>query len=301
MFIMKSKTLKIPTSRADLSVLFVRINQELLSMNQRIETDTMGEIKVDDEKLWGAQTQRSLENFNIGREKMPIEVIHALALIKKASAIANNKLGILSKDKMELIINSADEILNHRLDDQFPLSVWQTGSGTQTNMNVNEVISNYAIKITGGKLGSKNPIHPNDDVNKSQSTNDVFPCAMQISSALEITGSLIPSSLKLLEVLNDKKEKFKNIIKCGRTHLQDAVPITLGQEFSGYAEQVRASIERIKYALNDVYCLPIGGTAVGTGLNAPKGFDALTSELISDFTKLPFKPAEKKFAVHGQP
>ena len=265
-------------------------------MNYRIESDTMGEIKVDNDKFWGAQTQRSLENFNIGREKMPMEIIHALALIKKASAISNNKLGILTKDKMDAIVLACDEILNNKLDEHFPLSIWQTGSGTQTNMNVNEVISNFAISKMGGKLGSKIPIHPNDDVNKSQSSNDVFPTAMQLSAGIEINKNLLPKAQSLLLTLNKKSKDFMKIIKCGRTHLQDAVPVSLGQEFSGYAEQLRASIERIKNALPDVYSLPIGGSAVGTGLNVPKGFDTTVTELISGFTGMPFKSAQNKFA-----
>ena len=266
-------------------------------MNYRIESDTMGEIKVDNDKFWGAQTQRSLENFNIGHEKMPMEVIYALALIKKVCAVSNNKLGKLSKDKMEAIVNACDEILNHKLDDDFPLSIWQTGSGTQTNMNVNEVVSNFAILKMGGQLGSKTPIHPNDDVNKSQSSNDVFPTAMQVSAAIEINKKLIPAAENMLGTLNKKSEEYQKIIKCGRTHLQDAVPITLGQEFSGYAEQMRASIERIKNALSDVYFLPIGGSAVGTGINVPKGFDVSVCELLSHFTGLTFKPAQNKFAL----
>jgi fumarate hydratase class II len=265
-------------------------------MDYRIESDTMGEIKVENDKYWGSQTQRSIENFNFGRETMPEELIHALTLIKKACAVANNKLSDLAPEKMKAITEACDEVLTHTLDKHFPLSVWQTGSGTQTNMNVNEVISNLAILKMGGKMGSKKPVHPNDDVNQSQSTNDVFPSAMQVAAAVEITKKLIPHASSLLVALNDKSNEFMHIVKTGRTHLQDAVPITLGQEFSGYAEQVRASIERIKSALPDVYDLPVGGTAVGTGLNAPKGFDAMVCKLISEYTNLPFKPARNKYA-----
>ncbi|MGA2142010.1 MAG: class II fumarate hydratase [Brevinematales bacterium] len=266
-------------------------------MDFRIETDTMGEMRVADDKLWGSQTQRSLENFNIGNEKMPVEIIRALALIKKAAAVSNNKLSRLRADKMEAICKACDEILSGRLDGHFPLSVWQTGSGTQTNMNVNEVISNYAILSMGGQPGSKKPVHPNDDVNMSQSSNDVFPTAMQVAAALEISGRLLPASMKLFDALTEKSAGFRDIIKCGRTHLQDAVPITLGQEFSGYAEQVRASIERIKNAMPDIYELPVGGSAVGTGINVPEGFDASVCGLLSGYTNLDFKPARNKFAL----
>jgi fumarate hydratase class II len=266
-------------------------------MEYRIESDTMGEISVDNSKLWGSQTQRSLENFRIGYEKMPMEVISALALIKKACAVSNNRLGALPEDKMRAISLACDEILSGRLDDQFPLSVWQTGSGTQTNMNVNEVISNYAILKMGGKLGSKFPVHPNDDVNKSQSSNDIFPAAMQVAAAMLINKSLLPSLFSMLKTLEKKSGEFSGIIKCGRTHLQDAVPITLGQEFSGYAAQVRSSMERIEKSLAGIYLLPVGGSAVGTGLNVPEGFDRLVCEEISLYTGLPFEPARNKFSL----
>ncbi len=266
-------------------------------MEYRIESDTMGETRVENDKLWGSQTQRSLENFNIGHENMPVEIIYALAMIKKASAVANNKLSILPAEKMEAICRACDEILSGRLEDHFPLSIWQTGSGTQTNMNVNEVVSNFSILSMGGKLGSKNPVHPNDDVNMSQSSNDVFPSAMQVAAAIEIDKNLMPSAQGLLAALNQKSGEFSDIIKCGRTHLQDAVPITLGQEFSGYAEQVRASIDRVKSALPDVHELPVGGSAVGTGINVPEGFGSAVCALISEYTNLPFKPARNKFAL----
>ena len=217
--------------------------------------------------------------------------------LEKACAVANNKLGILPVDVMEAIAEASDQIIGRKLDDHFPLSVWQTGSGTQTNMNVNEVISNFAIIKMGGTPGSKKPVHPNDDVNRSQSSNDVFPTAMQVSAAIEVNQKLIPAAEKLLETLHRKSGEFQDIIKCGRTHLQDAVPITLGQEFSGYAEQVRASIERIKAAMPDVYSLPIGGSAVGTGINVPKGFDSTVCGLLSEFTGLEFNPAQNKFAL----
>jgi fumarate hydratase class II len=265
-------------------------------MSYRIESDTMGEIKVENDKFWGCQTQRTIENFQIGKETMPIEMIRALAMIKKACSISNEKLGVLTSEKSEMIVNACDEILNGKLDGHFPLSIWQTGSGTQTNMNVNEVISNYAIYKSGGILGSKKPIHPNDDVNKSQSTNDVFPTAMQVSAALEINNNLIPRSDALLDALNKKSDEFHDVIKTGRTHLQDAVPLTLGQEFSGYAEQIRSSIARIKASLTDIYNLPVGGSAVGTGLNVPEGFDMEVCGLLAEYTGIPFKPAPNKFA-----
>jgi fumarate hydratase, class II len=266
-------------------------------VDYRIETDTMGQMKVRNDKFWGCQTQRSLENFNIGREKIPMELITTLALIKKASAIANNKLSKLSMDKMTAIVGACDAIIGRGLDDNFPLSIWQTGSGTQTNMNVNEVISNYAIVQLGGRAGSKIPIHPNDDVNRSQSSNDVFPTAMQVSAVVETVNRFIPAAQAMLDTLNAKTIEFRSIIKSGRTHLQDAVPITLGQEFSGYAEQVRASINRIEQAKTDLYELPIGGSAVGTGITVPKGFDAMVCELLSEYTEMPFRPALNKYAL----
>jgi fumarate hydratase class II len=266
-------------------------------MDYRIESDTMGEMRIEKGKLWGAQTQRSLENFNFGNERMPMKVINALILLKKACAVSNNRLGILPDDKMKAILSACDEILNGSFDDQFPLSVWQTGSGTHTNMNVNEVISNLAIRKMGGTPGSRTPVHPNDDVNKSQSSNDIFPAAMQLSAALEINKSLLPAAEGMLGTLNKKAVGFKGMIKSGRTHLQDAVPITLGQEFSGYAEQVRASIERIKSTLPEIYYLPVGGSAVGTGINVPKGFDKLVCEQVTSYTGLPFRPSRNKFAL----
>jgi fumarate hydratase class II len=265
-------------------------------MGYRIEHDGMGEVRVADDRLWGAQTQRSLENFRIGRETMPLEVIYALTMIKKASASANAALGALSADKAAAIARACDAILRGELDSHFPLSVWQTGSGTQTNMNVNEVIANYASSESGEALGSKKPLHPNDDVNKSQSSNDAFPAAMQIAAAVKTGSELLPSARALLATLEAKREEFGGIVKCGRTHLQDAVPITLGQEFSGYAEQLRLSIGRIEASLEGLYPLPLGGTAVGTGLNAPAAFADAACALLAGYARLPFSSARNKFA-----
>jgi fumarate hydratase class II len=256
----------------------------------------MGAVLVADDRLWGAQTQRSLENFRIGRELMPMEVILALAAIKKAAARANARLGALSPGKAAAIAEACDAILRRELDGHFPLSVWQTGSGTQSNMNVNEVIANYASLKAGLPLGSKAPLHPNDDVNKSQSSNDVFPAAMQVSAALGIRDRLLPAARKLRAGLASKSEEFRAIVKTGRTHLQDAVPITLGQEFSGYAEQLRLGIERIESALPGILSLPLGGTAVGTGLNAPKAFGEAACEELAGILGLPLRSATNKFA-----
>jgi fumarate hydratase class II len=265
-------------------------------MDYRIERDSMGEVRVAADKFWGAQTQRSLENFRIGRETMPIEVILALASIKKASALANGRLGELPEDKVAAIVGACDAVLRRELDAHFPLSVWQTGSGTQTNMNVNEVIANYASSKAGQALGSRKPLHPNDDVNKSQSSNDVFPAAMQLSAAMKVEGQLLPAARALQASLAAKAVEYRGIVKTGRTHLQDAVPISLGQEFSGYAEQLRLGIGRIETALEGTMFLPLGGTAVGTGLNAPKGFDILACEELAALTSLPLRPAPNKFA-----
>lgn len=264
-------------------------------MDFRIEKDTMGEIKVPSNVLYGAQSARSLIHFDIGIEKMPKELIRAFGILKKSAAIANNKLGKLSDEKCSLICQAADEVIEGKLDKEFPLSIWQTGSGTQTNMNSNEVIANRAIQISGGILGSKNPIHPNDDVNKSQSSNDTFPTAMHIAAAEEINGRLIPAITTLKNTLNNKSLEFNDIIKSGRTHLMDAVPLTLGQEFSAYVTQLENAIERIKLTLPGIYELAIGGTAVGTGINTHPDFDKLTTEEISKETNLPFKTAPNKF------
>ncbi|MGC8676646.1 MAG: class II fumarate hydratase [Hydrogenobaculum sp.] len=265
-------------------------------MEYRIERDTMGEVKVPADKYWGAQTQRSLMYFNISDDKMPIEVIRALALIKKAAAIVNNELGKLDDYRKELIVRVADEILEGKLDEHFPLKVWQTGSGTQSNMNVNEVISNRAAELAGKPLGSKDPIHPNDHVNMSQSSNDTFPTAMHISAVQILQDKLLPSIEYLRDALKEKAEEFKDIVKIGRTHLQDAVPMTLGQEFGGYVHQLDTAIERIKAVLPELKEIGIGATAVGTGLNAPKGFDKRMVEVLSDLTGIDFKVSRNKFA-----
>lgn len=264
---------------------------------ERIEKDTLGEIKVAADKYWGAQTQRSHENFQIGGDLMPIEMIHALAVIKKASAIVNHKLKILPKEKMEIIVKVADEVIQGKLDEHFPLVVWQTGSGTQTNMNVNEVISNRAIELLGGKMGSKTPIHPNDDVNQSQSSNDAFPTAMHIAVVTEITEKLLPNLKLLHEGLKKKAVAFHKIVKVGRTHLMDATPLTLGQEFSGYATQIEQGIEGIKDAMKDLYPIALGGTAVGTGLNAHPQYAKRVAAVISEITGFPFVSAHNKFAA----
>ena len=266
-------------------------------MKYRNEFDSIGKIKVPGDKYWGASTQRSNKYFNIGDFLVRPIVIHSIAIIKKAAAIVNKKNGDLDPKVSNYIVKAANEVIKGKLDNHFPLKVWQTGSGTQTNMNVNEVISNRAIEMLGGKLGTKKPVHPNDHVNKSQSTNDVFPSAMHISIAIKTTQKLLPC-LKLLEnELFKKVKKFKKIVKVGRTHLQDATPITLGQEFSGYHSQLRKCINRIEIALQEIYFLAQGGTAVGTGLNTKKKFDVKIIREISKITKLPFKPAKNKFAA----
>lgn len=264
-------------------------------MSVRIERDSMGEIEVPSNVYWGAQTARSLIHFKIGEEKMPRSIIYAFGILKKACALVNNELGLLPKEKTELIVKACDEVISGKLDKHFPLSIWQTGSGTQTNMNVNEVISNRAIEIAGGELGSKKPIHPNDDVNKSQSSNDTFPTAMHIAAAATINESLLPSVANLRNTLKQKSEEFKSLIKIGRTHLMDAVPLTLGQEFSGYVQQLDNAIERIHLVLPGIYQLAIGGTAVGTGLNTHPEFAERVAKKISELTGLPFTSAPNKF------
>lgn len=263
----------------------------------RIETDSMGAIPVPSDRYWGAQTQRSLHHFAIGQDRMPLAVIHAMALLKKAAAITNQDLGLLAKEKADLIIAAADEVISGKLDDHFPLRVWQTGSGTQTNMNVNEVISNRAIEMAKGKLGSKNPIHPNDHVNMSQSSNDTFPTAMYIAATKTLSQQLLPAVKKLRDGLAEKSVEFNNIIKIGRTHLQDAVPLTLGQEFSGYVAQLDIGITFIKNVLPSLQQLALGGTAVGTGLNAHPEFATRVAAHIAQLTKLPFISAPNKFAA----
>ncbi|KAJ3328228.1 fumarase fum1 [Blyttiomyces sp. JEL0837] len=261
----------------------------------RIEKDTFGELQVPNDRYWGAQTQRSLQNFNIGgpTERMPEPVVKAFGVIKKAAAIVNVDDG-LDKKISEAIVKAADEVIEGKLLDHFPLVVWQTGSGTQSNMNANEVISNRAIEIMGGVRGSKS-VHPNDHVNKGQSSNDTFPTAMHIAAVVEIHHRLIPALEKLEAALKEKSEKFNHIIKIGRTHLQDATPLTLGQEFSGYTQQVTYGIERVKAALPRLYNLAQGGTAVGTGLNTKKGYDVKIAKEIANITKLPFQTAPNKF------
>ena len=266
-------------------------------MKYRTEFDSIGKIKVPGDKYWGASTERSNKYFNIGDFLVRPLVIHSIAIIKKAAAIVNAKNKDLEPKLSKYIIKAAEEVINGKHDVHFPLKVWQTGSGTQTNMNVNEVIANRAIEMMGGKLGSKKPIHPNDHVNKSQSTNDVFPTAIHIAIALKTKEKLLPS-LKLLEKELEKKSKeFKNIVKVGRTHLQDATPLTLGQEFSGYHSQLKKCIARIENAQKEIYHLAQGGTAVGTGLNTRKNFDKQIIKEISRITKLPFKTASNKFAA----
>ncbi len=264
-------------------------------MEYRIETDSMGEIKVPNDKYYGAQTARSLMNFKIGGEKFPREVIRALGVLKKAAALTNKELGTLSAEKAELIIKAADEVIEGKLDEHFPLVVWQTGSGTQTNMNSNEVIANRAIELAGGELGSKKPIHPNDDVNKAQSSNDTFPTAMHISAVEEIHRRLIPMVTKLRDALQKKSDEFKDVVKIGRTHLMDAVPLTLGQEFSGYVQQLTNGLERIEAAMPRLYELALGGTAVGTGLNTHPEFAVKAAKNIANITGQPFVTGRNKF------
>lgn len=262
----------------------------------RIEKDTMGEISVPSDRYWGAQTERSRQNFHIGAEKMPIEMIRSLAIIKKGAAIANFSLGLISEEKKNLICTAAQEIIDGKLDDHFPLIVWQTGSGTQTNMNVNEVISNRAIEMAGGALGSKKPIHPNDDVNHSQSSNDVFPSAMHIATTLLIRNSLLPSLEKFHRALEKKVKEWSSIIKIGRTHLMDATPITLAQEFSGYAFQIKGAMNSIEAQLEPLSQLVLGGTAVGTGLNAHPEFGKKAIHEISQITGVFFSENPNKFS-----
>ena len=266
-------------------------------MKYRIEKDTMGEVKVPNEKLWGAQTERSRKNFKIGKPaSMPIEIIYGFAYLKKAAAYANHKLGVLSKDKRDYISKVCDEILTGKHNDQFPLVIWQTGSGTQSNMNVNEVIANRAHQIAGKKIGEgEKTILPNDDVNKSQSSNDTFPTGMHIACYKKIIDLTIPKVEQLRNSLNNKSKAFSSIVKIGRTHLMDATPLTLGQEFSGYVSQLDHGLKALKNSLLHLSELALGGTAVGTGLNTPKGYDVLVTRYISEFTKLPFISAKNKF------
>src|SRR3954447_23168617 len=264
------------------------------AIKTRVETDSMGEIEVRTTAYWGAQTQRSLKHFNIGFDVMPREVIRALGILKKAAAIVNFDLGKLPEDKMKLIVQAADEVIDGKLDSHFPLRVWQTGSGTQTNMNANEVISNRAIEIAGGEMGSKNPVHPNDDVNKSQSSNDTFPTAMYIAAAERLTA-LIPEVQRVHDAIDAKAKEFADVVKIGRTHLQDATPLTVGQEMSGWASLIERDAERLRQTLDGLYDLAIGGTAVGTGLNAPPEFAERVAARIAELAELPFRSHPDKF------
>lgn len=265
-------------------------------MEYRVEKDTMGEVKVPSDKYWGAQTQRSLENFTIGGHKMPIEVIRAFAILKKAAALANHELGVLSADKKDIIAQVCDEILAGKLDEEFPLVVWQTGSGTQSNMNLNEVIAYRAHVLLGGSLmDEKKKLNPNDDVNKSQSSNDTFPTAMHIAAYAYVVTEMLPKVKALRNTLDAKAKAFKDVIKIGRTHLMDATPLTLGMEFSGYVAQIDYGIKAIESTLDHVAELALGGTAVGTGLNAPKGYDVLVAKKIAELSGQPFRTAPNKF------
>ncbi len=266
-------------------------------MSTRIETDSMGQIEVASDRYWGAQTERSLHHFDIGHDTFDRPMIRALGLLKKAAAIVNGKLEVLPADKVALIVRAADEVIDGRLDAHFPLHVWQTGSGTQSNMNANEVISNRAIELAGGVMGSKTPIHPNDDVNRGQSSNDTFPTAMHIAAAEQAVHHLVPAARALRDVLDGKAKAFADIVKIGRTHLQDATPVTLGQEISGWVDQLDHAIAAVNRALPDVYELALGGTAVGTGLNTHPKFAVAAAAEIATLTGLPFVSAPNKFAA----
>src|SRR6266571_163529 len=271
-------------------------SKEAKTKTNRIESDSMGEIEVPAGSYWGAQTQRSLLHFNIGYDVMPREMIRAFGILKKACALVNQDLGKLPPEKAKLIVQACDEVIEGKLDEQFPLRVWQTGSGTQTNMNANEVISNRAIELADGVLGSKQPIHPNDDVNMSQSSNDTFPTAMHVAAA-EQMNKLIPEVRKVRDAIAAKAEEFKDVVKIGRTHLQDATPLTVGQEMSGWASLLERDIDRMNDSLPGLYDLAIGGTAVGTGLNAHPQFAERAATKISELTGLPFKSHPNKFAA----
>jgi len=269
-------------------------------MSTRTETDSMGPIEVEDDKLWGAQTQRSLQNFKIGGQRFPRPMIRALGVVKKCAALANAELGeldMLSPEERDALLKAADEVIEGQHDEMFPLVVWQTGSGTQTNMNANEVISNRAIQILGGELGSKSPIHPNDHVNRAQSSDDVFPTAMHVASASELCHSLLPALNALAESLEAKSEEWSDVVKIGRTHLQDATPLTVGQEFSGYVRQLRDAARAVDQTLVGLHELALGGTAVGTGLNTDPRYATLVAAKIAEETELPFVTAPNKFAV----
>jgi fumarate hydratase, class II len=261
----------------------------------RTETDSFGPIEVSADRYWGAQTERSRQNFRIGQDRMPIEIIHALGIVKLAAALTNRELGLLDRRRAAAIARAAREVIDGKLDDHFPLVVWQTGSGTQTNMNLNEVIANRASELLGGERGAKKPVHPNDHVNMSQSSNDSFPTAMHIAAALAIVGDLVPALGELLRALREKEKEFASIVKIGRTHTQDATPLTLGQEFSGYAAQVESGIARLRVAMKDLLPLAQGGTAVGTGLNSKPRFAKLFARQVAKITGLPFTSAANKF------
>jgi fumarate hydratase class II len=261
----------------------------------RTETDSFGPIEVPADRYWGAQTERSRQNFRIGQDRMPIDIVHALGIVKLAAAQTNRELGLLDQRRARAIIRAAQEVIDGQLDDQFPLVVWQTGSGTQSNMNLNEVIANRANELLGGKLGAKAPIHPNDHVNMSQSSNDSFPTAMHIAAATRITADLVPALEMLHRALRKKEKAFAHIVKIGRTHTQDATPLTLGQEFSGYAAQVESGLARLRVVVKDLYPLAQGGTAVGTGLNSKPGFARAFAKHVASITKLPFTSAANKF------
>jgi fumarate hydratase class II len=264
-------------------------------MKTRTETDSFGPIEVAADRHWGAQTERSRNNFRIGEERMPVPLVHALAIVKRAAAETNMKLGSLDAKRGRAIVQAAQEVIDGKLDEHFPLVVWQTGSGTQSNMNVNEVIANRAIAILGGEPGSKKPVHPNDHVNMSQSSNDSFPTAMHIAAAREIVARLLPALDHLHAALVKKEKEFARIVKIGRTHTQDATPLTLGQEFSGYAAQVKSGIARVRTVLKDLYPLAQGGTAVGTGLNSKPQFARMFAQRVAAITGLPFVSAPNKF------
>ncbi len=266
-----------------------------MSQKKRQEQDSLGKINVANSNLWGAQTQRSLKNFKIGNTRMPIEIVHALAIIKMSCARTNQKQKLLNPKISNAIVNAAKQVLSGKYDEHFPLSVWQTGSGTQTNMNVNEVIANLANKKFTGKLGTNSPVHPNDHVNKSQSTNDSFPSAINIATSIKVIWELLPALKNMEKTLRSQSQKWKSIVKIGRTHLQDATPLSLGQEFSGYHAQIVSDIKRVEAALINLSYLAQGGTAVGTGLNTKKGFDRFVVSEISKITKIKFKPATNKF------
>jgi len=264
-------------------------------MKTRLERDTFGAIEVPAERLWGAQTQRSLQNFRISGERMPVEMIRALALVKRACARVNGDLGMLDVRKADAIIEAADEILSGKHDEEFPFVVWQTGSGTQTNMNLNEVLANRASELLGGERGEQRLVHPNDDVNKGQSSNDVFPTAMHVAAATALHARLLPALEALRDTLGSKAKLFSDIVKIGRTHLQDATPLTLGQEFSGYVSQLEHGEAHVKAALDHLYELALGGTAVGTGLNAHPEFGTRVAQELAKLTKMPFVSAPNKF------